>query len=72
MAGKGSPSNILMFVGGIFSFFYILFGALMIMGKITLFDLEPVNRKLLGAAVLAYGVFRLYLFFRRYKQMREE
>ena len=72
MANGRSPlQNILMFVGGINSFLYIAIGILFLLGKITL-GLDVTLAKLLGGAVLAYGLFRLYLFFQRYKRMREE
>jgi hypothetical protein len=67
----GGPSRILMFVGAMMSFFYIAFGLGMVLGGLNLFDLNPTNLKLLGAGILAYGVFRLYLFIQRFRQMRK-
>jgi hypothetical protein len=72
MAGKGAPSQLLMFVGAIMSFFYIAFGIAMLMGYANLFSLEPAYAKMLGGAIAAYGLFRLYLFIQRFKQMRDE
>lgn len=41
------------------------------MGKID-FGMDATVAKLFGIAILAYGLFRVYLFYQRYKRMREE
>ncbi len=72
MAGNENPSRILMFVGGMMSLFYIALGVVMIMGGFNIFNLEPTNARLLGGALAGYGLFRLYLFIQRFRQMRNE
>jgi hypothetical protein len=61
-----------MFVGAVMSFFYIALGIVMLMGYFNLFNLELTYSRMLGGAITAYGLFRLYLFIQRYKQMRNE
>ena len=71
MAGN-APSRILMFVGAIMSFFYIALGIVMLLGGFNLFNLGTANARLLGGAIAGYGLFRLYLFIQRFRQMRKE
>jgi hypothetical protein len=71
MAGN-APSRLLMFVGAIMSFFYIALGIVMLMGGFNLFNLSDTNSRLLGGAITGYGIFRLYLFIQRFRQMRKE
>jgi|GEM_PF-1613695 hypothetical protein len=72
MASNGGPSRILMFVGGMMSLFYVLFGIVMFLGRFNIFNLDISNQRLLGGAIVGYGIFRLYLFIQRFKQMRNE
>jgi hypothetical protein len=71
MAGN-APSRLLMFVGAMMSFFYIALGIVMMMGGFNLFNLGDTNSRLLGGAIAGYGLFRLYLFIQRFRQMRKE
>jgi hypothetical protein len=69
---KGSPiQNMMLFIGGVLSFFYVTLGILFIIGKVS-FGWTPTTGMFFGFAILAYGIFRAYLFYQRYKRMREE
>jgi hypothetical protein len=59
------------YIGGIFSVFYISVGLLLATGRMTL-GMEPQMRFLVGAASMAYGAFRAFLFYKRYKASKEE
>jgi hypothetical protein len=49
--------------GAIFSFVYLAIGMLVLTGKFT-FGIESRNFQIgFGAAIMAYGVFRLYMFY---------
>lgn len=63
--------NIYSIVGGILSLFYIAIGFLFIDGKIT-FNFEPMYQKIFGGVLVMYGLFRVNMFYRRFKQMRNE
>lgn len=60
-----------MLIGGIFSFFYIIVGVLFLLRRLT-FGIDPKMVNYIGTGILAYGLFRLYVFYKRYKAMREE
>lgn len=72
MAKGNSPlHSFYMLVGGIFSFFYIIVGILFLLRRITL-GIDPKMANYIGTGILAYGLFRLYMFYKRYKAMRED
>jgi hypothetical protein len=70
-SGGSAFRNIYTIVGGVLSFFYIAVGMLFLDGKIT-FDIEPIYRKLLGFVIVLYGFFRLYTFYQRFRNRRNE
>jgi hypothetical protein len=57
--------------GSVFSFVYVLAGILLILGKLN-FDFQPNVRIALGSGICAYGIFRVYMFYRRMRAAREE
>ena len=59
-----------LFVGGIFSVFYITVALMLGSGRIS-FGMEPTMRLLVGAGILLYGLFRGFIFYRKYKQSKE-
>jgi hypothetical protein len=59
-----------LFVGGTFSVFYIVVGLMLCSGRIT-FGMDPSPRFLVGAGIIGYGVFRGFIFFKKYKQSKE-
>jgi predicted membrane chloride channel (bestrophin family) len=72
MANGGSAfRSIYTVVGGILSFFYIGIGILFLKGEIT-FDIQPLYLNLFGVVLILYGLFRVYTFYQRYKNMRNE
>jgi small-conductance mechanosensitive channel len=60
-----------LFIGGIFSVFYVTVGLMLCSGRIS-FGMEPTMRLLVGAGILLYGLFRGFVFYRKYKQSKEE
>jgi hypothetical protein len=60
-----------LFIGGTFSVFYVVLGLLLCTGRMTL-GMEPSMRFLVGAGILAYGIFRAFVFYRKYKASKEE
>ena len=60
------------YVGGIFSVFYIIIGLFMATGRVSLAPLgmSAGLSQLIGAIVIAYGIFRAFMFFKRYKAIR--
>jgi hypothetical protein len=60
-----------LFIGGTFSVFYVVVGLLLCTGRLTL-GMESSMRFLVGAGIFAYGVFRAFVFYRRYKASKEE
>ena len=53
-------------IGGTFSVFYVVVGLLLCTGRLTL-GMESSMRFLVGAGIFAYGIFRAFVFYKRYK-----
>ena len=60
-----------LFVGGTFSVVYVVAGLLIATGRLA-FGMEPSMRFLIGVGIMLYGIFRAFIFFRKYKQSKEE
>lgn len=60
------------YVGGIFSVFYLIIGLFMATGRVSLapFGISQTVSSLIGAVVIAYGIFRAIMFFKRYKAIK--
>ena len=56
--------------GSVFSFVYIFAGIALISGRLN-FGLDPNTRLAMGSAIFAYGLFRVYMFFRRIRSTRD-
>ncbi|HTB31125.1 MAG TPA: hypothetical protein VK808_03815 [Bacteroidia bacterium] len=57
--------------GSVFSFIYLFAGIMLITGKLD-FGLEPNTRLAFGSAICAYGLFRVYMFYRRLRSYRND
>jgi hypothetical protein len=57
--------------GSVMSFVYIFAGIMLMSGKLN-FDLQPNTRIALGSGIFAYGLFRIYMFYRRIKSQGDE
>lgn len=55
--------------GSVFSFVYVFAGIAFISGKLN-FGFDANTRVLLGCAILLYGVFRIYMFYRKIRSAR--
>jgi hypothetical protein len=60
-----------LFIGGTFSVFYVAVGLMICTGKVA-FGMEPSLRFLVGLGILLYGVFRAFIFFKKYKQYKQD
>ena len=60
-----------LFIGGTFSVFYVAVGLLIATGRIS-FGMEPSLRFLVGLGIMLYGIFRGFMFYKRYKQSKQE
>jgi hypothetical protein len=58
-------------IGGTFSVFYVVVGLLLCTGRLTL-GMESSMRFLVGAGIFAYGIFRAFVFYKRYKASKED
>ncbi|NNM95725.1 MAG: hypothetical protein HKL88_09760 [Bacteroidia bacterium] len=66
MEGDSLLQKVYLFVGGIFSVFYIVAGLFISTGRIS-FGMQPSVRFLFGAGIIAYGIFRAFMFYKKYK-----
>jgi len=66
MAGESNLQKAYIFVGGIFSVFYIVVGLFLCTGRLR-FGMEPGMSFLFGAGIIGYGIFRAYMFYKKYK-----
>jgi hypothetical protein len=66
-----SISKAYLYVGGIFSVFYVVVGLMLCSGRLT-FGMEPSMRVLVGAGIIVYGIFRAFIFYKKYKDSKEE
>jgi hypothetical protein len=57
--------------GSVFSFVYLFAGLMLITGKLN-FGLENSTRIAWGSAICAYGLFRIYMFYRRIRSGRND
>ncbi len=57
--------------GSVFSFLYVLVGLMILTGKLN-FDLEPTTKIIIGTGICAYGLFRVYMFYKRIRSQRED
>jgi hypothetical protein len=70
--GNNSPLQKFYFViGSVFSAFYIFAGIMFLTGLVT-FGIDYNARMLFGTGIFAYGIFRIFMFYKRYKRMRGE
>src|SRR6185312_8746414 len=67
-SGSGIPKFYLL-IGGPLSLFYIAVGGALMSGKLS-FGFDSSTQMTIGVVVLLYGLFRLYLFFVRYRRYR--
>ena len=63
--------NFYLLTGSVFSFVYI-FAGIAILSKKLDFGLQPTLRIIVGSGIFAYGLFRLYMFYRRIRAGRED
>jgi uncharacterized membrane protein len=63
--------NFYLLTGSVFSFVYIFAGIAVLSQKLD-FGLQPSFRIVIGSGILAYGLFRLYMFYRRIRAGRED
>lgn len=56
--------------GSVFSFVYLICGILMLIDKFP-FHFEPDTRIGIGCVLVAYGSFRIYIFYNRIRSNRE-
>jgi len=63
--------NFYLLTGSVMSFVYIFAGIMLMSGKLN-FDLQPGMRVAIGSAIFAYGIFRLYMFYRRIRSQRDD
>ena len=71
MAGGSYLKSAYLIIGGTFSIFYLVVGLMLATGKLT-FGMEPSVRFFVGAGIMAYGIFRAFLFYKKYKESKEE
>jgi hypothetical protein len=65
---SGSPiQRFYLIIGGTLSIFYLAVGAALLSGRIT-FGLDTKTTMLVGTVVVLYGLFRLYMFYVRYRR----
>ncbi len=57
--------------GSVFSFVYVFAGIALISDKLN-FGLDPNMRLAMGSAIFAYGIFRVYMFYRKIRAGRED
>ena len=56
--------------GSVFSFVYLFAGLMIFTGRLN-FGMEDANKRMaIGAAVFAYGIFRVVMFYRRLRSYR--
>jgi hypothetical protein len=70
VANNSPLQKFYLLIGSIFSVFYIFAGIMFLTGLVT-FGLDYQPRMLFGTGIFAYGIFRVYMFYKRYKRMRE-
>ncbi|HTB08095.1 MAG TPA: hypothetical protein VK806_14185 [Bacteroidia bacterium] len=70
MAANSPLQKFYILIGSIFSVFYVFVGIMFLTGLVT-FGLEYQARMLFGIGIFAYGIFRVFMFYKRYKRMRE-
>jgi hypothetical protein len=63
--------NFYLLTGSVMSFFYLLAGIAFISGKLD-FGFDKNVRIALGCAMVAYGIFRIYMFYRRIHSGKED
>jgi len=63
--------NFYLLTGSVFSFVYIFAGIGITSGKLN-FGLEQNSRFAIGGAIFAYGLFRLFMFYRRIRSARDD
>lgn len=66
MEGDSFIQKAYLFVGGIFSVFYLVVGLFFCTGRIN-FGLNSGLNFLFGAAIMGYGIFRAFVFYKKYK-----
>lgn len=57
--------------GSVMSFFYIFAGIAFLSGKLN-FGFQPSVRILIGSGIFAYGIFRIFIFYKRIRSGRED
>jgi len=70
VGGESYLQKAYLFIGGTFSVFYVVVGLMLCTGRLT-FGMESSMRFLVGAGILAYGIFRAFMFYKRYKASKE-
>ncbi len=70
MDGESFLQKAYLFVGGFFSVFYLVVGLFICTGRLN-FGMAAGLNFLFGAAIICYGIFRGYVFYKKYKVSRE-
>jgi hypothetical protein len=63
--------NFYILTGSVFSFVYIFAGMMIITDRLD-FGIPPNYRIGIGAGISAYGVFRVFMFYRRIRAGRDD